>query len=711
MKKSTLPFLQRILNLPEGIPSGLLITLVAVLVIFACAVPAVSADTPLTVSFSFSPASPDVGESVSFSGTSTWSNITNWAWNFGDGGSSASQNPTHTYDAAGTYSVYLTASNAAGTATSSPQSVTVNAAANPPVASFTFSPASPVVGQAVSFTDASTGDGITSWSWDFGDGQGNTLQNPSHAYASAGTYTVSLTVTNAAGTSSPYTRSVTVTAENPPVASFSFSPASPAVGQAVSFTDASTGGGITSWNWNFGDGQSSTLQNPSHAYTSANTYTVSLTVTNAAGTSTPYTRSVTVTAASNVPVASFNTDLKTGDAPLTVKFTDTSQAFNGASIATRKWDFDDGSGIITEQNPEHTFTSVKSYTVRLTVTDDAGLSSSTTEIITAENPLEAKFTWNPTNPDADEKVTFTDQSDGYPDEWIWDFGDNTGYVGKNPPDHSFTKDDEYDVKLTIKKDGLPSVSVIKEITVGEGTTTFTGDNPVADFTWSPTSPVVGQVISFSDISTGDDIDRWKWHFDDRMDFSGNRLSTLENPKHTYENADSYDVTLTVWNSGGGKDHILKTVTVGTVRLNARFNAYPSSGTAPLAVRFVDASTGADIDSWYWDFGNGQTYTGKSPSNVVYSSPGTYTASLEVRDGSKTDEYTARITVSPQATATAVQTAVPTATPAPAKEVGFIGGEYRKMAGLYNEYISIIFGFLGIHDEPDFLIIAVKDSQT
>ncbi|WP_062396702.1 PKD domain-containing protein [Methanogenium cariaci] len=230
MKKSTLPPLsQRILNLPDGIQSGLLITLVAVLVICACAVPAVSADTPLTVSFTFSPSSPDANEPVSFSGSSTWSNITNWAWNFGDGSSSASQNPTHTYANAGTYSVSLTASNTAGTATSSPpQSVTVNAVANPPVASFSFSPTSPGVGQAVSFTDASTGDAITSWSWSFGDGQGNTLQNPSHVYTYEGTYTVSLTVTNAAGTSSPVTRSITVTAaENPPVASFSFSPHQP----------------------------------------------------------------------------------------------------------------------------------------------------------------------------------------------------------------------------------------------------------------------------------------------------------------------------------------------------------------------------------------------------------------------------------------------------------------------------------------------------
>ncbi len=397
-------------------------------------------------------------------------------------------------------------------------------------------------------------------------------------------------------------------------------------GSLVTFTDQSSGS-PTDWYWLFGDGQSSTLQNPTHSYRSADTYTVKLTVSNTAGTSAVYTQEITVQ---------------------------------------------------------------------------------------VDNPLDANFKFSPTNPDADEYVYFTDQSDGYPDDWEWDFGDNTGSEDRNPS-HKYTRDGKYDVKLTIKKAGGYSATVTKEITVGgEGTTVFTGDNPDADFTWSPTSPVAGQVITFSDISKGGDhIDQWKWYFGDRMASSSNKESTLENPTHTYENSGSYIVELTVWNSGGGKDYIQKTVTVGTVRLTSRFNAYPSSGTAPLTVRFVDSSTGADIDSWYWDFGNGQTYTGKSPpSNVVYSSPGTYTASLEVRDGSKTDEYTARITVSPQATATVAQTPpVPTATPTPAaSDAGFIdGGEYRKMAGLYNEYIKIIFGFLGIHDEPDFLIIAVKDS--
>ena len=361
--------------------------------------------------------------------------------------------------------------------------------------------------------------------------------------------------------------------------------------------------------------------------------------------------------------------------------------------------------------PAQTYSSAGTYLVSLTVSNAAGTSVIYSRSITvaSDDTLDADFDYSPSSPDAGESISFTDESDGSPTSWDWDFDDNTGSESENPS-HSYSSDGEYEVTLTIENDDGDSDSITKTITVGEGTTPVTGAKPTADFTWSPTSPVAGSAVSFTDTSTGDGIDQWSWDFDDAMDFTGNRESDLQNPQHTYENTGSYLVTLTVWNDGGS-DIIAKTVNVGTVPFNARFNANPTSGTAPLSVRFVDSSTGVDIESYYWDFGNGQTYEGKSPSNVVYSSSGSYTASLEITDESgDTDEYTTTITVSPPATAAPTQTTVPTATPAPAEDTGFIDGEYRKMTGLYNEYISILFGFFGIDDEPDFLIIAVNTSQ-
>jgi len=147
----------------------------------------------------------------------------------------------------------------------------------PPVASFTMDKTKAAVDEPVQFTSKSTGE-ITSWSWDFGDGNTSTEQNPSHAYAEKGSYTASLTVSNKAGS---HTATLAVTVLLPPDANFSTSEIRARSGSTIKFTDESSGD-IDSWSWDFGDGGSSTEQNPSHTYNDAGTYTVSLTVSNAA---------------------------------------------------------------------------------------------------------------------------------------------------------------------------------------------------------------------------------------------------------------------------------------------------------------------------------------------------------------------------------------------------------------------------------------------
>jgi len=155
---------------------------------------------------------------------------------------------------------------------------------SPPAADFSGSPTSGTAPLTVNFTDQST-NSPTSWSWDFGDSGTSTAQNPSHEYTSAGDYTVSLTASNAVGsdtaTKTDYI-SVTVPA---PVADFTGSPTSGTAPLTVDFTDQSTNS-PTSWSWDFGDSSTSTAQNPSHEYTAAGTYTVSLTATNAGGSDT-----------------------------------------------------------------------------------------------------------------------------------------------------------------------------------------------------------------------------------------------------------------------------------------------------------------------------------------------------------------------------------------------------------------------------------------
>ena len=150
------------------------------------------------------------------------------------------------------------------------------ACTEPPVASFTTDKTKVAVDEPIQFTSKSTGE-ITSWSWDFGDSNTSTQQNPSHAYAEKGNYTATLTVSNKAGS---HATTVFITVLEPAEANFSASEVRATSGSTIQFNDESSGD-IDSWSWDFGDGGSSTEQNPAHTYNNAGTYTVSLTVSNA----------------------------------------------------------------------------------------------------------------------------------------------------------------------------------------------------------------------------------------------------------------------------------------------------------------------------------------------------------------------------------------------------------------------------------------------
>jgi len=158
--------------------------------------------------------------------------------------------------------------------------------ATPPVAAFSAAPTTGTAPLTVQFTDAST-NAPTAWSWIFGDGGTSDQQHPAHTYNEPGTYTVALTVTNPGG-SDTLTRAgyITVSAPVlPPVAAFSAAPTTGTAPLTVKFTDASTNA-PTARSWNFGDGRTSIAQSPSHTYSTAGTYTVALTVTNAGGSDT-----------------------------------------------------------------------------------------------------------------------------------------------------------------------------------------------------------------------------------------------------------------------------------------------------------------------------------------------------------------------------------------------------------------------------------------
>ncbi|AKB42594.1 cell surface protein [Methanosarcina vacuolata Z-761] len=152
-----------------------------------------------------------------------------------------------------------------------------------PVAAFSASPTSGKAPLNVCFTDKSTGS-PTKWKWDFGDGTTSTKQNPTHKYSKVGSYTVKLTATNDKG-SNTVTKKDYIKIVTKPVAAFSANPTSGKASLTVAFTDKSTGI-PTKWKWSFGDGKTSTQQNPKHQYLQEGKYKITLTVSNAAGSST-----------------------------------------------------------------------------------------------------------------------------------------------------------------------------------------------------------------------------------------------------------------------------------------------------------------------------------------------------------------------------------------------------------------------------------------
>ena len=203
------------------------------------------------------------------------------------------QNPTHIYTGDGTYTVTLTVTEANGNSNTKTKSGYITVVDTGPVSNFSATSTSGNEPLSVTFTNTSTSyDGIASWAWNFGDGGTGTEQNPTHIYTDTGIYTVTLTVTEADGDSNTKTKTDYIAVgDTEPTADFSTISTSGDKPLSVTFTDASTShDGVISWSWDFGDGGTSTEQNPTHIYTGDGTYTVTLSVTEADGDSNTKTK-------------------------------------------------------------------------------------------------------------------------------------------------------------------------------------------------------------------------------------------------------------------------------------------------------------------------------------------------------------------------------------------------------------------------------------
>ncbi len=537
---------------------------------------AVQPRTVPTADFTASILTPATNDSVYFTDLSVAGSmpITSRQWNFGDGQTSNEQNPVHSYAQAGTYTVSLTVTTAHGTDTETKFGyITVHVVA--PIANFVVSNVLVQANTPVVFNDISISGTapITQWLWNFGDGGTSNDRNPSHTYTAKGVYAVSLTVTSAHGSNTVTRPNYLTVIEVAPKAEFSASPLPARIDTPVQFTDRSAPGTapITQWLWNFGDGGTSTLQNPSHTYTTTGAFTVTLTVTTAHGTDTR-TKLGYMAVVKKPPLADFAASPVDPTVNSTVQFEDRSLSYadtEGVPIASWLWNFGDG-GTSTQQSPAHTYSKVGKFDVSLTVSNTHGVNTATKTGYVTVRP---DFTANTTDASIGEVLTFTPiigqgaSVAGY----LWNFGD--GYTSTaQVASHMYGGEGVYTVSLEVRLLDGSRVSTIKSQYV-----TVSFKYPKAQFIVSDLNPSMYETVTFTDESdTGSAlIDRWEWSYREI------RPDTTPGP-------------FTVWSTGQNTTQTWTAPAVYEVRLV--LNRAGADGPAPACVPTVDGQ--GPVENYY-----------------------------------------------------------------------------------------------------------------
>jgi PKD repeat protein len=337
------------------------------------------------------------------------------------------------------------------------------------------------------------------------------------------------------------------------------------------------------------------------------------------------------------PFADFNWHCE----DLTCQFTDNSSDPNGnTTIASRHWDFGDGATAGNELNLSHTYATPGNYRVTLTVTDAGGLSDDSRDTVDPKAPNQsptAEF-----SSQCDElECEFDDassDSDGRIEDRLWEFGDGGTSNDRNPK-HEYETGGTYTVKLTVTDNDGASTSV-------EHTVTVNGPNqpPTAEFTWSCSN----LKCQFTDTSADADggIASWSWNFDDG---SG---STEQNPPHSFPEARTYRVRLTVTDTRGDSRSVDHDVSVSAPPVNARPTASFIAPTCTVNVPCdFDGSPSTDAEGpvagWSWTFSEGDPQSGVTVPHT-YTTPGGHTATLVVtdQDGASSDPVTQPVTVNP-----------------------------------------------------------------
>jgi gliding motility-associated-like protein len=458
----------------------------------------------------------------------------------------------------------------------------------------------------IQFTDSTVIPGVQPavWNWSFGDGGQSSFPNPTHTYQNPGPYNVTLISSAQVGCEDTVTLPIVV----PPIPYANFN-IDTLCGLTKNFTDQSTianPGGIVSWFWDFGDGSTDTIQNPSHTYNSPGNFNVTLIITDSVGCSDTITKPAII---NSIPQASFIT--QNVCAGQNMPFQNTSNILGGG-LMNHSWNFGNGATSV-QTSPWYQYPNPGTYTVTLIVTGPGGCKDTATQPVTV-NPIPvAAFTLPNTCGLSD---TITNTSTVLPPSQIisyqWNLGNGQTSNQQNPT-YNYNNPGVYNITLTVTSTGGCTDSETQPLTINS--------IPVASFTAPQTC--YGNSVPFTNTSTilGNANLSYIWNFG-----NGN-TSNQTNPTQFYTNSGQYLVTLIATGPGLCSDTITQSVNVPPTPI-ASFVVPDSCGLTGQMSSFSVITPPGFITSYQWDLGNGQT-ANQPNINYNYNSPGVYNVTLIV----------------------------------------------------------------------------------
>lgn len=546
---------------------------------------------------------------VNFTQTAT-GNITDYYWDFGNGNTSILQSPGAVFAKAGVYDVKLVVTDNLG----KKDSITVTTAVtvfDNPKAAYTGAPTGICEGQKVKFTDNSTftTNPIKSWSWNFGDGKQSSQPSPENTYSTSGTYAVSLIVEDTKGCKDVLNQTNYISVGKAPTAQF-FSDISGGciTPLTVKFTDNSqTSTGRTySYRWYFGDGDSSTQQNPQHTYKASGKYDVTLVLNDGKGCTASLLRSEYISIGKTV--ANFDANVKYGCDPLTVNFENKSS--NVPVNAHVVWYFGNGDSAVGLY-PSYTYAVAGEYDVTLKITSPDGCNDTITKskFIKVNNAPVIDFsTKDSIICKAPAYANFISNTPGAI-KWEWNFGDSSSSAQKNPI-KEYKAEGVYTVSLSAT---FPNGCVVTKTKPSY----IKNQTQRAYFNTTDTFGCAPLFVGFNDLSQSwFGIKNWDW------DFGDGTKSTLQNPIKTYTQYGKYAPNLTITDSAGCKaTYQFDSIAVG-IKVKPDFVANPRVGCKQNMDTVIFTNlTGANInkvDSFLWVAEISKYTRGNSPAVFDYT---------------------------------------------------------------------------------------------